>query len=464
MSTQVQLAHDLFRILLYRKQASELLFETSSEQLCLPTVGVPQHTRVAEQITSTMNRSWGVEAFCLFPLSRNIFSPDTIRYQVAEVGEPDREPPPGMQWCSLASLGPRDFQDNRDFAALESSLTALEQYRRGELPGPFGKPGWPQMVTHWVAAQAAPFGLRLNGRFRQFNASPTFSLIRFETNGPALWFKAVGEPNLPEYSITLRLAALFPTFVPHLIASQPGWNAWLSVEAKGAHLDSRAPEADWLSVAASLANLQLASFEHGLNLIEAGCKDARTCSLRILVDPFFDAMAELMAQQAKPAPPRLSRHEVSALADEIRAALEKLDSNPAPDALGHADFNPGNVLVSRNRCIFLDWAEGCVGHPFFTFQYLLEHLRRERGLNPGSETALLSAYSAPWQAFLAPRAIARNLSLIPLLAVFVYAAGSGSWRRPGSLPAPTAGYFRSLTRRMHREAKALWERRLPCVS
>lgn len=463
MRTPTQFDHDLFRILLYRKDASELLIESSGERLCLPAVEVPRHTRAAEEITSAMNHSWGVAAFCLFPLSGSFPSPETIRYHLAEVCEPDAQPPSGMQWSSVASLCASDFQDDCDFAAIQNSLATLEQYRRGELPGPFGKPSWPGMVTDWVEAQAARFGLRPNGRFRQFNASPTFSLIRFETSGPALWFKAVGEPNLHEYSITLKLAALFPTFVPQVIASNPDWNAWLSVEAEGAYLDATTPDKDWLHVAASLANLQLASIGNGLHLIEAGCKDVRTCALQSLVDPFFDRMAGLMAQQVKPSPRPLSGQEISALASDIHSALQELSDSPVPNVLGHLDFNPGNLLVARERCMFLDWSEGCVGQPFFTFQYLLEHFWRLHRLNVGTEKALLSAYTVPWQSFLYPQDIAMVLRLVPPLAAFAYAASSGSWRNPGSIRPETAAYFRSLTRRMNREVDALRNGRLTCV-
>jgi phosphotransferase family enzyme len=459
MSTPAQLDHGLFRILLHRDDATQLLLESDAGRLRLPAVPVAPRTRVAEEITAAIKNAWNLEAYCLFTLPSN----DTTRFAVLETSRHDAATPPGMQWLPVLSCSVGSFENPADYAALQNSLAALDQYRRGELLGPFGKPGWPRKVTDWVEAQAARFGLRPNGRFRQFNASPTFSLIRFETNGPALWFKAVGEPNLHEYSITLKLATLLSTFVPRVIASKPEWNAWLSVEAEGAHLDSTTSDNDWLSIATSLANLQLASFGNGLHLIEAGCKDVRACSLQSLVDPFFDGMAELMAQQVKHAPPPLSRQEISVLASEIHSSLQELSNSAVPNVLGHLDFNPGNILVSRERCIFLDWAEGCVGHPFFTFQYLLEHSRRLRGLNASFEKALLSVYTAQWQSYLSPRDIATVIRLVPLLAAFAYAANTRSWRSSGSLRPGTAGYFRSLTRRMNREAQALRERSFTCV-
>jgi hypothetical protein len=56
------------------------------------------------------------------------------------------------------------------------------------------------------------------------------------------------------------------------------------------------------------------------------------------------------------------------------------------------------------------------------------------------------------------------LALAPLGAVFAYAAGSDGWKDEERLRDPkTAGYFRSLARRMHWEAIQFIERRPACL-
>jgi hypothetical protein len=56
------------------------------------------------------------------------------------------------------------------------------------------------------------------------------------------------------------------------------------------------------------------------------------------------------------------------------------------------------------------------------------------------------------------------LQLSPLLAAFAYAASSNGWRDQEILDdSRRAGYLRSLTRRMNREANQLNERRSPCL-
>jgi hypothetical protein len=465
MCTSEQFDREVLRILLYRNHATELLIEAAGGRMRLPAMTVPRNARVAAEITAKAKHLWNITAAYMFPVAEGIASGNGVpSYHVLELAGQPTPPPDGMHWLPAASWSAFNFEDDQDIAAVQSSLRMLDQFRTGKLPGPFGKLGWLQAVREWVQARAEGHRLSLNGEFRQLNATPTFSLIRFETNGPALWFKAVGEPNLREYSITLELAKLFPMFLPYLIGSHSDWNAWLSVEDEGVHLGRSSRVDEWQSAATTLASLQLAAFGNGIHLIQAGCRDARPCSLIELLEPFFECMAELMEQQQKALPPPVSRSEIVSLAKEIRSALEEWSASEIPNALGHLDLNPGNILVSPERCIFLDWAEACVAHPFITFQYLVEHRRRLNGADLPSEEALASAYSIPWQSVIAPATIRTGLEMAPLLAVFTYATASSAWRDPEALRRPViAGYLRSLVRRMMREADTLREGRPTCV-
>jgi len=410
-------------------------------------------------LTSAIESLWGLSIYCLFELPDRSGAERAVHDQVAEARETAHEVPSAMRWASVSSL---TDCPNADVAAIQAALEAFDLYRSDTSQGPFGKPGWLPALVDWIAGEAAGAGLELTGRLRQLNASPTFSLIRFETNGTALWFKAVGEPNVHEYGITRELASRFPRHLPRLVALRPEWHAWLSAESEGRHLTEVSSTGDWEYAAAALAELQIASFGNGLHLIALGCKDVRASSLLERVDPFFDYMTELMKAQAKRTPAPLTPSEISALAGEIRKALEELGESEVPNVLGHRDCNPGNILVSRERCVFLDWAEGYVGHPFFTLQYLLEHWQKFHGGDHRGKEAILSAYTAPWKSFIPPRHIAADLSLIPLTAAFACAA-SGSVLSATVVRPETAALLRSITRRMKREADAWRQGRLACV-
>jgi hypothetical protein len=455
---------DTYRLLIHQVDGTELLLRTEERGLSLPSVEVAKGERVAPQVRKAVKDHWGLETVCLFSASSSQVALSPARYEVLESYGLGDKPPHGCDWFPIESLSESSFLDREEFRVIRSARDRLESYASGRIPGTFGKPRWLREVFKWVDSEIAALGLRTTGQFRQLNACPTFSLLRLETNGPALWFKAVGEPNLREYPITILLAKHFPAFVPRIIANQKDWNAWLATEVEGTHLDSSSPFDRWAAVARTLADLQIASYGQTLNLIDAGSRDLRVSSLVGLVDPFLEVMAELMEQQTQVSPSPLCRSELLELGARLEAALSEFGIYGIPDTLGHLDFNPGNILISGDRCVFLDWAEASVGPPCVTFQFLLEHLRQLRVPDRFFEPGLALAYIERWRFLVDPEAMSAAIAAVPLIALFTYAVAGNSWRDAARLRHPSsAGHLRSLARRMKREADALEERKALCL-
>jgi hypothetical protein len=216
---------------------------------------------------------------------------------------------------------------------------------------------------------------------------------------------------------------------------------------------------------AALAKLQIESIGKQAQLRDSGAHDLRTAPLSDVVHPFLDVMGRLMDQQTKVPPPVLSRKELAFLGERLQDALCLIEELGIPDTLGHLDLNPGNIIVSPNGCAFLDWAEAYLGHPFFSFQYLLEHFRRTVAADSKSQSKIAASYLAPWEQIASRDCLTEAINFAPLLAAFAYAAGTDAWRQPERLRDPNvAGYLRSLARRMNREANHLSVGRSPCLS
>src|SRR5260370_32046650 len=165
-------------------------------------------------------------------------------------------------------------------------------------------------------------------------------------------------------------------------------------------------------------------------------------------------MADLMKQQTKVPPAILSRKELSGLSATLKDALHCLAASRMPDTLGHSDFNPGNIIVGPQRCVFIDWAEAHVGHPFMTFEYFLAHLRKDYPHFVPFESDLRAVYSHIWNSIASPDQVAEAYLYSPLVAVYAYAVSSGAWGDPERLKVPGfQGYLRSLTRRIKQESE-----------
>jgi hypothetical protein len=458
--------HLTYRAIVFSQGGAVLLVRRVGDRFLLPSVGIPRCQRLAENIISAVRKEWDIKAICLFnpDLISSVASANRDSYQVLECLA-DAKSPQHAEWLPVSLVSEKSFVDPADHVAVQRALTACAVPVGAAALGPFARFGWFTHLQAWIAEIIEPLGLYLTGSFSQLNACPSFSLVRFETNGPAVWFKAVGYPNLREFPITLALARLVPRYLPPILATRTAWHGWLAFEAKGSKLGEPRDVQQWARAACGLANLQIESTAGGGMLINAGAHDLRTSALLKLVRPFLDAMGQIMQTQPTSPPLVLSENDLRLLGERIEEALCSTSDMGIPDALGHLDPNPGNVIVSEDHCVFLDWAEAYVGNPLFTLQYLVEHSRRMAGFDARTETDVVKTYTERWQLLVSPSKLREALALAELLAVFVYATASDTWRDQARLQNPkVAGYLRSLTRRMHREGNRLRDRSVPCPS
>ena len=463
MENQEQSERETCHVIVLGPDGTDVLVKFTQSGFVFPLVEIPRWERWADNLTAAVRRDWGCEAVCLFtPNNSSQVGNPGHRYEVMECWRDEHMR--GTDWKPAYSLAADSFEAEAEFRTLVRCLHELDGYEH-DPTSPFAQRGWPARVRGWAADAIRPLRLELGLSFRQYNASPSFSLARLETNGPAVWFKAVGEPNLREFPITLKLAELFPRFTPEILGKKPEWNAWLSREVEGTNLGEARDIAPWKTAATDLAKLQIESISRTASILNSGAHDLRTDVLLTSVDPFLELVARLMEGQPKVPPATLGRQELSLLKLRIRDSLILLEDLRIPNTLGHLDLNPWNIVVSANECVFLDWAEAYVGHPFFSVEYLLQHLRREIGADSVLQSELVNAYEAPWRQLLSDNLTSEALAVAPLAAVFAYAAGTGAWKDEARLRDPKAGeYFRSLARRMNREATRFIERRSACLS
>jgi hypothetical protein len=445
-----------------RASGSEVLTARGKSGLGFPAIVIPRHERLAESANQQVQLQLGVSAHCLFSINMPALDNEHCLYQVMEIGENNQPTSQHCEWRSIGELDEAEFS-KEEFSAISSAMREMHSYVNGSAIGPFGKPGWIEGLTSWVQQEIDPLDLRLSGDIRQFNASPTFALLRFETNGPAVWFKAVGVPNLREFPITVALSRMLPAFVPTLIAAHPSLNGWLTTECAGLTPGEMDGAHAWKLAAGTLAELQILSIGMTAGLLEAGCRDLRVARLIEQVDPFMEVMTKVMNQQEKPSPPALGRDELFTLGIHIKQAAFEWTLLNIPDTLGHLDLNPGNIVIQGKRCVFLDWAEAFVGSPFLTFQYLCAHHQRTVQGDDDSGGGLAEHYAARWKAVISSEVIAEGQALAGLLAPFAYAVGTELWQGIDRDPSSrSAAFLRSLTRRMHSESRTLQERRQAC--
>lgn len=445
---------DRYRLIVFNRGGTAVILEHCASGYRLPVIEIPKFSRAAGAICEALRNRWRMPAILLFStMVEN--TPEAAWAAILECQADTPRADEGMTWVPIREA--RATLGDREASALEASHAKCTSVVTGEDGEPFSRLGWFDGLKDWVRTMQ-PSGAELKG-FEQMNGSESFSLIRFDTTRGSIWFKAVGAPNSHELPITMKLARLFPTYVPRVLGEHPKYQGWLMEGACGAVLSELGTVSGWNRAAGALAELQIESIDHTPELRESGCRDLRLGNLFGLVDPFLDLMTELMLKQTRVSPARLTRSELLELGVEVKDALTYLSALEFPDALGHSDCNPGNIIVGAGKCTFLDWAEACVGHPLMTFEYLLSHLRKDFEPLSQFESAIRSTYSRRWEAFVPAQEIAEAFRFTPLIAVFAYACSGETWRNQERLRLPQVpAYLRSLTRRMKHEADLLRKR------
>jgi hypothetical protein len=453
-----------YLVIVGRHNATEVLLKTERSMLSLPSLVISSKERRAPELVAAIRQELGIETYCLWTSDSIHSTKDTTRrFAVMEaLGACDRLSV-GTVWTSHHAALSGDNFVPKDQAALRAALEDLARYRAKTKQAPFGRPEWLEELLGWVEQEIRP--RKLSGRFRQLTASPTFSLLRIETTGTPVWFKATGEPLSHERTLTVTLERLFPEFLPRIVSVHSDWNGWLSEEVAGHTLDDSADVRDWAKAAESLARLQIASIAHAGKLQQNGCKKLDLTDLASEITPFVDRMHRLMAAQTRRPPEILSETELAYLGDALRIACGDLEKFGWPEALGHLDPNPHNLIVTPDGCRFLDWAEGSIVHPLITFEYLCEHARRTFGDSETPARKLRDAFVALWQSLISSESLERSFVISPLLAVYACAVADKRWRSAKPLEdSRLAGYFRSLTRRAYHEARYLETRSHRCLT
>ena len=267
-------------LLMIRRNGNEVLVNTSAAKYTLPQVQIPARQRIAANINRAVERELGLQVISLYEvIPRGPALASDFHYHVVAAVQSAQMPPEGYRWTCLRTLKANSFLREREFIGIDTFRLGLNAVGRDLAPEPFRKPEWFTDVKRWVGRLLRPHSLRLSGKFEQLNACPTFSLIRFETNREPVWFKAVGKPNIREWAVTLALAGLCPDCIPRILGSRRRWNAWLALQAPGQSLAFNGEPQFWERTAASLASLQVASMNHGDNLLMAGAHDLRVSRL-----------------------------------------------------------------------------------------------------------------------------------------------------------------------------------------
>jgi len=349
----------------------------------------------------------------------------------------------------LVLKGVEDLDDAELNSDEDTSLCTIMRDESAPF-GPFSRRGWLKEAQEWI--QHTVPGVEFTADFRQYNAGDNFALVRLGIKGSrSCWLKATGEPNTHECGLTVKLADLFPEYLPVVVAVREDWNAWVTEDA-GSSLSTVDKLEVLIDAVTALAELQTLSLPHVPQLEQAGCVDRTLGRVLNHLPEMITCLEEAMRNQTSTRVQPVAASRLREVGCIVEAACERMLKLDIPCALVNGDINLDNILYDGNRFRFVDWAEGGIGNPFLSFQQVIQHvIRDDQRLD--WVPVLCAAYKAKWLALLAEQQIDVALALMPLLTMVDYLHGRGDWLNPfrGSDPM-FQSFARTLTRCMDRAA------------
>ena len=428
------------RLVMIDAHSMRILTTTAAPRPLLPRESIAAYTRVAEALNDAIEQRYGLRTMQL------AFLPRAERQSYCAVHEIialRKSVPRSLSLVELGEMAPGELSGEE-----RAIVLAIMKGQASGL-GNFARLGW----IHDLLAKTGSY--RDGGTMpaiRQLNQGIDFCLLSLtDTGGRKTWFKAVGEPNTREYALTVELARRFPEYLPRMLATFPEWNGWLTEGVEGVPLNQSGDKTAWEQTLKALAMMQRDSIETKASLRAAGAKDWTCARLRLLSKPFFaDVERAMQAQTSTKAMP-LVGDELERLQKDVDAALISQANSGIPETLIHGDIGHGNIIMSPDGPVFLDWAETFIGQPFLCAEHLLADLERCRPELSLERNSLRRSYASFWREYASPETLADFIQLAPAIAAFSYAVFA--WEACARQRDPTYVWplIRSMMRRTRRE-------------
>ena len=300
--------------------------------------------------------------------------------------------PEGAIWAAQSELddlptGQKELVDDWFQWTSNTNLIKTEWYHAG----------WFEKATAWMEEQFDDRGILMTAPIEQVRSWERSAILRAQTTFGLYYFKALPAMFRHEAPLVKWLAHTYPEDFPKPLLVD-GWRRWLLMPDYGSQtLDAVLDIEIWETALQRLAVLQTSLSVRINDLIGLGCPDRRLYRLAEAIEPLLMNSAESLSNAST----GLSDAELAQLRDripEFKQACRDLASYSIPASLEHGDFWAGQVVINGDKCVFIDWSDCSVSHPFFSLYFLNDADMRLPDV-PNVRERLRDAYLKLWSAY-----------------------------------------------------------------
>ncbi len=297
------------------------------------------------------------------------------------------QPPEGMMWASEADIRNLPLVDGLQREAIERHFQWWHSH--SSLRAPWMCPGWFAKAADWLVDVADRMDMGGMMSVEQRRAWARSSTLRLHSDNGMLYLKAVPQMFSYEPVITRVLSLRYPGHAPNVRAVhvERGW--MLMRDFGGKPLTECADMSVWKEAVRRYAQIQLDLVRSTESLIALG-----------LPDRHLDYLGSQIERLRHNLPDSLSpdeQHKIRHAAATWRSLAYELGDYNIPLTLTHGDLWAGNVILRENGdCLFFDWSDASVSHPFFDLPFFLLELHPDMPDTREARRQIRDAYLEMW--------------------------------------------------------------------
>lgn len=310
-----------------------------------------------------------------------------IRFYAMDNLSPESYLPEGMKWFTEDDIVDLTLASNLE----RQTINDWFQWRHSDdsLRSAWMRPGWYKTVSHWLidlADRMAMTGIRKPTQARIWARSATMRLV---TADGVLFFKAVPEFFNYEPVITRVLSIRYPDRAPDVRAVHVE-NGWMLMrEFEGRTLTHSEDIKTWERAVKEFARMQIDLIGNTQSLIALGVPDRNVDYLASQIERLMQNLPDSLQEDEK-----IKLHRISST---LRSMCYELTEFNLPLTLTHGDFWSGQVVFKNDgKCLFFDWSDASISHPFFDMCTFLAEVDSELPHIEGARNHLLMTYLNEW--------------------------------------------------------------------
>ena len=248
--------------------------------------------------------------------------------------------------------------------------------------------------------------------------SPVSTVLAVQSDRRRVYFKDCGALFAHESRLLAALAAQFPDAVPGVIGTEDVQH-WVLMEDAGPNLRTAIRDNGDRHLSEvmvhTFAALQRDTAAIVPDLLALGVPDRRLDQLPSLFETLIADTPELMIGH----PDGLTvadAERLRAYGPALRDLCEQVAAFGLPNTLQHDDFHTANTSLNGDRCVFYDWGESAIAHPFTSLLIALRDAKFVLNYDDADLIRMRDAYLAGWSAFGSRARLVEALALTHRLA------------------------------------------------